>query len=82
MDRTRPEPGSELESFLQSVRAWPADDQAELLEVGREIESRRTGVYVPSPDERAAIEEGRDQARRGEYVPDEEMEELWKSFSA
>ncbi len=27
---------------------------------------------------RAAIREGLDQARRGEFVPDEEIEALWK----
>jgi predicted transcriptional regulator len=27
---------------------------------------------------RAAIEEGVEQARRGEFVPDEEIEALWK----
>jgi predicted transcriptional regulator len=34
---------------------------------------------VPIDDEtRAAIREGLEQARRGEFVPDEEIEALWK----
>jgi predicted transcriptional regulator len=29
-------------------------------------------------EERAAIEEGLEQARRGEFVPDDEMDAFWK----
>lgn len=31
-------------------------------------------------DTRAAIREGLEQARRGEFVPDEEIEALWKRY--
>ena len=42
--------------------------------LAREIESRRMGVYVMSDEERAAVREGLEQARRGEFVSDEEMD--------
>ena len=29
-------------------------------------------------EERAAVEEGLEQARRGEFVPDDEMNAFWK----
>jgi len=32
------------------------------------------GVYVMSDEERAAVREGLEQARRGEFVSDEEMD--------
>jgi predicted transcriptional regulator len=58
----------------------PKQDQEELVEIAREIEARRTGVYVMSDEERAAVREGLDQARRGEFVPDDEMHAFWKRY--
>jgi predicted transcriptional regulator len=36
-----------------------------------EIEARRTGLYVMTDDEPAAVRAGSAQAHRGEFVPDE-----------
>jgi predicted transcriptional regulator len=71
-----------LRKLLEKVEAWPADDQAELIEYAREIESRRKGVYVLSDDEREAIEEGLAQADRGEFATDEEIAALFKRYGA
>jgi hypothetical protein len=60
--------------LLRRVETWPEEDQAELIEVAREIEARRTGVYVLSADEEAAIRE----ARRGGFASDEEVAAFWK----
>ena len=46
----------QINAVLEGVRSWPQEDQEELAELAREIEARRTGVYVLSEDERAAIE--------------------------
>jgi predicted transcriptional regulator len=62
------------------VRSWPQEDQEELAELAREIEARRTGVYVMSNEERAAVQEGLQQASRGEFVPDDEMDAFWKKY--
>jgi predicted transcriptional regulator len=35
-------------------------------------------VYSLSDEERAAVRVGLEQAKRGEFVPDEEMERFWK----
>ena len=56
----------------------PEEDQEALAEYARELEARRTGVYRLTEDERAAVREGLEQARRGEFVSDEEMEAFWK----
>jgi hypothetical protein len=52
------------------------------------IKQRTTGDWGPTKDlppiddeTRAAIEEGVEQARRREFVPDEEIEALWKRYS-
>jgi predicted transcriptional regulator len=70
----------QINAVLESVRSWPEQDQEELVEFAREIEARRSGVYVMSDDERAAVQEGLDQARRGEFVPDDEMDAVWKKY--
>jgi predicted transcriptional regulator len=70
----------QISAVLESVRSWPAEDQEELIELAREIQARRTGVYVMTDEERAAVREGLEQARRGEFVPDEEMDAFWKKI--
>jgi len=64
--------------LLEQVESWPEEDQAELVELAREIEARRTGVYTPSPDEARAIREGLAQLERGESLSEKEMEPFWK----
>jgi predicted transcriptional regulator len=70
----------QINAVFESVRSWPADDQEELIELAREIEARRTGVYVMNEEERAAVREGLEQARRGEFVSDDEMDAFWKKI--
>ena len=67
-----------VKEILQQVESWPEEDQEELAAVAREIESRRTGVYRLSDDERAAVRAGMDAARRGEFVPEDEMDEFYR----
>jgi predicted transcriptional regulator len=70
----------QINAVLESVRSWPQQDQEELVELAREIEARRSGVYVMSDEERAAVQEGLAQAGRGEFVPDDEMNAFWKKY--
>jgi hypothetical protein len=60
--------------ILSRVESWPEEDQAELAEIAREIEARRTGLYVLSDDEKAAIEA----ALQSGIASDEEVEAFWK----
>ena len=46
----------------------------------KSVRTRRTGIYVMNDEERAAVREGMDQARRGEFVSDDEMDALWKKY--
>ena len=64
--------------ILRHVEAWPEEDQEELADVAREIESRRTGVYRLSDEERTAVRAGMDAARRGDFAADEEIEALYR----
>lgn len=65
---------SAVKDILKNVGNWPEEDQQELVELAREIEARRTGVYVLSDAERAAIAE----ARRGAFASDDEAAAFWK----
>jgi hypothetical protein len=63
-----------VKDILEKVATWPEEDQEELAELAREIEARRTGVYVLSAEERAVI----DEARRGGFASDDEAAAFWK----
>jgi hypothetical protein len=64
-----------IKEILSRVENWPEEDQAELVEVAREIEARRTGVYVLDAEEEAAIREA---LKDDKFVSEEEMAAFWK----
>jgi len=68
-------------TLLEQVQSWPIEDQEELADVAREIESRRTGVYRLSDEERTSVRAGMDAARRGDFVSEEEMDEFYRLHS-
>ena len=49
---------STLKQMLPSIGAWPEEDQQALAEAAREIAAMRSGVYVMTDDEAAAVDEG------------------------
>jgi hypothetical protein len=60
--------------ILDKVAHWPEEDQEELAELARDIEARRTGIYVLNDEERAVIAE----SRRGAFASDDEAAAFWK----
>ncbi len=60
--------------ILRRVESWPREDQEELAELAREIEARRTGVYVLNDKEKAAL----DEALKSGVASDEEVAAFWK----
>jgi cell division protein FtsB len=64
----------DAKAILRRIETWPEEDQAELAELAREIESRRAGVYVLTDEEKAAIED----ARRSGFASEEQMAAFWK----
>jgi hypothetical protein len=64
----------QINAVLEGIRSWPREDQEELVELAREIEARRTGVYILNDDERAAISK----ARQGQLASDDEVDAFWK----
>jgi hypothetical protein len=67
-----------LKDVLQHAETWPREDQEELVEYACGIEARRTGIYVMSDDERAAVRRGLAEADRGEFVADDVVAEADK----
>jgi hypothetical protein len=60
-------------NLLDRVASWPDEDVTELDELAREIEARRSGIYVLSDDEWADLQEGLGQADRKEFASDEDI---------
>lgn len=71
---------AQIDEVLDRVRTWPPERQEDAVRVLLEMEAAGTGVYVLSEEERAAIEEGMEQARRGEFATDEEVAELFNRY--
>jgi predicted transcriptional regulator len=67
----------QIKAVLDRVLTWPEDRQQDAAEMLLMLEAHEGELYHPSDEEWAAIQEGLEQARRGEFVPDEEMEEFW-----
>jgi predicted transcriptional regulator len=67
-----------LKEMIEHAETWPREDQEELAEYAREIEARRTGVYIMLDDERTAVGKGLAEADRGEFVSDELIAEADK----
>ena len=65
-------------TLLEQVQSWPEEDQEELAAVAREIESRRSGVFRLSDEERSSVRAGMDAARRGDFASDAEMDEFYQ----
>jgi predicted transcriptional regulator len=69
-----------LEKAIAQARALPPEEQDTLAAVLLAMTDEGAGV-VPLDDEtRAAIRQALEQARRGEFVPEAEIEALWKRF--
>jgi predicted transcriptional regulator len=67
-----------LEDAIKKVRGLPEDRQAYVAELLEQIAAAGSDVFLVPEEHRAAVLEGLDQAKRGEFVSDEEMSALWK----
>ena len=65
---------------LERVKSWPPEDQAMLVSLADDIEARRAGGYVMTPEEAAAVDEGLAQLDRGKHVPSQAIAAMWSRF--
>jgi predicted transcriptional regulator len=70
------------ETILDRIADWPKEAQEELMQSIADIEARHLGVYHLSDDERVAVREGLAQAARGEFVPDDVVEDYFRKHRA
>ena len=71
-----------LEEAVAKVRDLPDGDQDALAVAMLSIAETEAPVMAMDEQTRAAIREGMEQARRGEFVPDVEIEALWKQHDS
>jgi hypothetical protein len=69
---------AQIKAVLDRVLSWPPERQQDAADMLLLLEAQEGESYQPSDEEWAAIQEGLAQARRGEFVPDKEIEALWK----
>jgi predicted transcriptional regulator len=67
-----------IRALVAEAETWPEEDQQELVQYARDIRARRAGLYVMTEEERAAVAEGLEQTRRGEFAPQEEIDAFWR----
>jgi hypothetical protein len=67
-----------LEEAVAKVRDLPDGDQDALAVAMLSMGKTEAPVMTMDEQTRAAIREGMEQARRGQFVPDVEIEALWK----
>jgi len=65
-----------MEKAIEKLRTLPAEDQDRVAVAVLSLAEE--GPAALDEETRAAIREGLEQARRGEFVPSEEIEALWK----
>jgi predicted transcriptional regulator len=67
-----------LEDAIRKVRELPESEQDEAAEMLLSVASRRAGPVRLDDETRAAVREGQEQARRGEFASDEDMAAFFK----
>jgi predicted transcriptional regulator len=71
-----------LEQAIEAARKLTEAEQDELAEMLLASLDHSSEPFQLDDDARAAIEEGLAEAERGEFVPDEEMEEFFRRHGA
>ena len=67
----------QLTQLIERVKTWPAWRQHDVARMIEAMEESGTEVYHLSDEERLLVDEGLEQAKRGQFVPDEDMEKFW-----
>jgi predicted transcriptional regulator len=67
----------QLTKLIERVKTWPAWRQQDVARMIEAMEESGIEVYHLSDEERLLVDEGLEQATRGQFVPDEDMEKFW-----
>jgi len=66
-----------LSEMIEKVKTWPDWRQEDVVLVLQEMERQGTEIYQLSKEEERLIDEALEEAERGEFVSEEEMEAFW-----
>lgn len=69
-----------MEKALSTIRNWPADLQNEAAEILLALDRLGSAPYRASDDELRAVDEAVDQAKRGEFATEAEIEAAFSRF--
>ena len=67
----------QLQELMERVKKWPQWRQRDVVHLLQRMEKSGTEIYHLSDEERELIDEGLEQADRGEFVSDENMQKFW-----
>jgi predicted transcriptional regulator len=68
----------QVKEILERVLTWPPERQEDAAQMLLMLEAQGGEMYHPSDDEWAAIREGLEEAKRGEFATDDEVAAFWK----
>jgi hypothetical protein len=68
----------QVKEILDRVLTWPPERQEDAAQMLLMLEAEGSSTYRPSEDEWAAIQEGLEEAKRGEFASDEDVAAFWK----
>jgi len=68
-----------LKELFERAETWPEQAQAELIELGHEIEAEHGGVYHASPEELEAIDAALGEIERGQAISEEDAEAMFSN---
>jgi hypothetical protein len=71
-----------LEDAIKKARELPDAEQDEAAEMLLAVATRRSRPVTLDDDTRSAVREGQEQARRGEFVSDEDMAAFFRRHGA
>jgi hypothetical protein len=66
-----------LRELFERAETWPEQAQAELIELGLEIEAEHRGVYHASPEELEAIDAALSEIEQGQAISEEDAEAMF-----
>ena len=69
-----------MDMALAAVKRWPRERQDEAAEMLLALDRLGASPYVASAEELAAIDEGLEQANRGEFATEAEVEAAFARF--
>ncbi len=70
----------QIDDIFDRVRSWPLQRQEDAAAILLRLEEQGTDVYELTEEELADVEAGLEEAERGEFATDEEVEAVFSRY--